>query len=345
MLDTLKLSLTEFSVSSDAQLQVQPPTWCPATGERPNNYKLWNSDAGIVEGTRAWHNGEFVNLDIKPDTHNVGGPSRCLVQFSVPKVATGSNYHPTDHKGTAEALCSVQKYLQTIGVYAELSEAHVSRADVFKVAECEEAFEAYHPVLSMLQGQRMRKRDYGTTFLFENTVQEICVYDKLEEMRRNKRSIEGLPLNSMRFEMRALKGQKVRSWLGISTAAELVSNLDHVQAQYRVAMEKQLFKAELSERSRLTRGQVAAQMQAAQETCGRYWFDAWLRSVAINSMSDDLDAVRAAIVDVTGSRKNGYKFLSKLEAAKLDATAMKVLGSSKRPLGELYSELREKVLA
>jgi hypothetical protein len=345
MLDTLKLSLTEYSVSSDAQFQIQPGLLDNATGELVGNNRLWSAGGRAVTGSRAWHNGEHFNVTIKPNPHAPGGLPLCLVQFSVPKVATGSNFRAVDADGTTRALRAAQKYLREIGVKTKLASAAVSRLDAFRNLECVEPFAAYHPVLATLQGQRMRRRDYGRTLLWENTLSELCAYDKREEMVRNKHSIEGLPPHPLRFEARALKMQKVRAWLGIENAGQLPDALPHIEQQYREMMRKQLFKGEVGQAAALTQGQVREQLAAAKELGGRYWVDDWLRAVAINSMSGDLDAVKAAIQDVAGTRQNALKMTNKLEKAKLDATATCILGSSKRPLGELYSELRDKVLA
>jgi hypothetical protein len=345
MLDTLKLSLTEYSVSSNAQLQVQPGLVDNATGELVGNTRLWSVDGRPVTGSRAWHNGQDVNVTIKPNTHTTNGPSLCLVQFSVPKVALGSNYYPVSSHGAARAMRLVEKYLADIGIKTNLKTAAVSRLDAFKVAVCSEPFDAYQPVFATLQGQRMKRRDYGRTFLWENTLQEICAYDKLEEMRHNKHSTDGLPPNSLRFELRALKTQKVRSWLGFREARDVLENLDHLEREYRVAMRTKLFKGEVTQASKLTQGQIREQLAAAKEHCGREWFEKWLLAVAYNALGADLDAVKAAIQEEAATRQVAYKMTKKLEAAKLDATATSILGSSRRPVGELYTELREKVLA
>jgi hypothetical protein len=298
-----------------------------------------------VRGSRAWHNGENFNITIKPNPHAPGALPLCLVQFSVPKVATGTNFRAVDAEATTRALAEAQKYLREIGVKTKLSTAAVSRLDAFRGVQCEEPFAAYHPVLATLQGQRMRRRDYGRTLLWENTLQEICAYDKLEEMVRNKHSIEGLPRNSLRFELRALKMQKVRAWLGIESAGQLPDALPHIEREYRAVMQKQLFKGEVSQASKLTQGQVRDQLLAAKELGGRYWLTDWAWMVAINAHGDDLDVVKAAVEDVADTRQAALHQTKKLEKAKLDAMATCILGSSKRPLGELYSELREKVLA
>jgi hypothetical protein len=345
MLDTLKLSLTEYSVSSDAQFQVQPGLVDNASGELLGNNRLWSAGGHTVTGSRAWHNGEHFNITIKPNPHAPGGLPLCLVQFSVPKVATGSNFRAVDADGTSRALRAAQKYLREIGVKTKLATAAVSRLDAFRNLECVEPFAAYHPVLATLQGPRMRRRDYGRTLLWENTLQELCAYDKREEMVRNKHSVEGLPPNPLRFEARALKMQKVRAWLGIERAGQLPDALPHIEQQYREVMRKQLFKGEVSQASKLTQGQINEQLAAAKEHCGQRWFEAWWHAVAVNALGDDLEAVKAAIHEQASTRQAALKMSKKLEDAKLDAMATSILGSSRRPLGELYTELREKVLA
>lgn len=345
MLDTLKLSLTEYSVSSDAQFQVQPGLLDNATGELVGNNRLWSAGGRTVTGSRAWHNGENFNITIKPNPHAPCAQPLCLVQFSVPKVATGTNFRAVDAAGTTRALAQAQKYLRDIGIKTKLASAAVSRLDAFRNAECSEPFAAYHPVLATLQGQRMRRRDYGRTLLWENTLSELCAYDKLEEMVRNKHSIEGLKRNVLRFEARALKMQKVRAWLGIENAGQLPDALPHIEQQYREMMRKQLFKGEVSHASKLTQGQVREQLEAAKEHCGREWFEKYLLAVAYNALGGDVEAVKAALLEVAGTRQAARKMTKKLEEAHLDAVATSIQGSSRRPLGELYTELREKVLA
>jgi hypothetical protein len=344
MLDTLKLSLTDYYVSSNPDLQVQPPTVNLGTGEVVGSNLLWRSGGREVVGAKAFHNGEDVNITLRPSDNKTFTSALCLVQFSVPKVVTGSNYHATDYKGTEAALEAVQKYLDKVGIKTNVKTARVSRLDAFKTVEADEGFEAYSPVLSMLKGQRMAKRDYGTTFLWANTQSEICAYDKLEEMSRRKQSVSHLPTNSVRFEVRALKGRKVRDWLGISSAGELPQALDHVRDCYNATMQKHLFKPELSEHHVLRAKTIEAQLLQVMGT-ERYWFRSWLNAVALERLAPELEAVKVAIKALPASRPQRDRILRELEQARIDAAALRVLGPSKRPIGELYSELREKVLA
>jgi hypothetical protein len=158
VIDTLKLSLTDYSVSSGADLIVQPPTRNNATGEISGNFNLWRSGSGYVEGSKAFHNGEEFNVTFKPGHSPQGDSVLCLVQFSVPKVADGSNYHPTDYNGTERALGEVEDRLKGIGIRTNVQTAKLSRVDAFKTVEASEPYACYHPVLGMLRGTRMAKR-------------------------------------------------------------------------------------------------------------------------------------------------------------------------------------------
>lgn len=346
MIDTLKLSLTDYKVSSDADLIVQPPTRNNATGEMGGNFNLWRSGSGYVEGSKAFHNAEEFNVTIKPGHSPQGDSVLCMVQFSVPKVADGSNYHPTDEKGAVRALEAIEARLKGIGIKTNVRSSKLSRLDAFKNAEAEESFESYHPVLSMLGPRRMPKRDYGTTFLWQNTLQEICVYDKREEMSRAKVALEGVAEHPLRFEWRLLKGRKVREALGgISTVADLLAGYDHVGQSYVATMEKHLFRASVRDITSLTARSILDQFTALKQAKKRYWFDDWLKARGLAAVIGDLAAVHEAIKLASDNTSTQSKIMAKLEAVQMDAAMMKIIGPSERTLAELYGELKTKVLS
>jgi hypothetical protein len=267
-----------------------------------------------------------------------------LVQFSVPKVAIGSNFHSTDHQGTSRALKAVQKHLRDIGIKTNIKTASLSRIDAFKTVETEEPYSAYHPVLSMLQGQRLAKRDYGTTFLWANTQQEICIYDKLVEMRQRKVSIAGFPENSVRFEHRMLKGRKIQETLGMKSVSDLLAGYDHVRDTYNAVMRKQLFQRSISNVASYSVAQVEAELLALKST-NRYWFRSWLMAIGMRSIAPDVETIKKAVSKVADSRATAARVCRDLEKARLDAVALEILTPAKRPCGQLYSELKTKVLS
>ncbi len=346
MIDTLKLSLTDYKVSPGANLFVQPSSFNAATGELISNYPLWHDGADYIEGSKAYHNGEDFNVTLKPLSSSEPGSIGCFVQFSVPKVATGDNYYATDYKGTAAALATVEKHLRDVGVKTNIKTASLSRLDAFKTVQADEPYQAYHPVLSMLQGQRMAKRDYGTTFLWRNTQQEICVYDKVAEMEHRRVSVLQVPQNSVRFEFRMLKARKVQDMLGMRSAADLLNGYDHVRTVYQQHLHKQLFQRSISDVAMLTARQFEEQLRYYKDDLGkRFWCNDYLMAAGMRVLAADADALKQAAKKVSGNRVTAARVCRQIEAARLDAVALEIIAPSKRPLGELYGELKSKVLA
>jgi hypothetical protein len=344
VIDTLKLSLSDYSIAAGANIEVQPSSFNALTGEMSANYPLWHDGVGYVEGTRAFHNAENFNVTLKPVSPLEPQSIGCYVQFSVPKVADGSNYHPTDAAGTARAVGTIQRGLKEMGIKTNVKTALLSRVDAFKTVEAQEPYFAYHPVLAMLRGQRMAKRDYGTTFLWSNTQQEICVYDKLEEMRKRKVNVSGLAVNSIRFEHRMLKAKKVRDVLGMKSVSDLLDGYDHVRDTYHRVMEKQLFKGSVAQAQVMTVQSIEHQLESFRMRGDRYWFQSYLNAVAMDTLSPDVEALLQALANVSGDTKMVSKIRRQIDQLRLDASALRAVAPSRRTLGELYMELKSGVL-
>jgi hypothetical protein len=345
MIDTLKLRLSDYSIGSKPDIRVRSADVNLATCEFQAEYPLWHDGRHHVLGARAYHNADDFNLSIQPMSPSEPDSVGCFVQFSVPKVATGSNYHPTDHKGTVEALKSIQRQLGAIGVKTNLKTANLSRVDTFKTVSAQEPYHAYEPVLAMLQGQRMKPRNYGTTFLWENTQQEICVYDKLVEMKHRKCDVSGLPPNSIRFEHRMLKAKKVRDTLGMRTVAHLIAAPDHVRDTYHKIMEKQLFKLSIEEIEVFTSSQMRNLLRATREAGHRDYFLKTLAVLAIAEGVIDVEAVCKASDSEAPSRMAALRHRRMMKRLQMDAAALQPAGTSRRTLSELYSELQRGVLS
>jgi hypothetical protein len=216
--------------------------------------------------------------------------------------------------------------------------------DAAKTEAMREPFAGYGPVLSRLEGKRAMRRDYGSTMLWGNTRWEICGYDKREEMRRAKLRLDGLPPNALRMELRALKAAKVRELFGLKTVAELRDALDHVRAVYRSEMEKQLFKHELPEESLLSRADLVQQLTACKEG-GRFWFRAWVEAWAMEQLAPEAAALKDAVRQVAETRQVANRIVRQIEQAEREGMALRQVGPSRRTWGDLYNELRDKVLS
>jgi hypothetical protein len=345
VLDTLKLSLTEFDIDLRAALDVQPASFNAATGEARGDCPLWRAEGQTVIGSKAFYNGDDFNVTVQPRTASEPTSIGCYVQFSVPKVADGSNYEPADLNATKTALQTIERELKEIGVHTNINTATLSRLDSCKTIQFAEGFSAYEPVLRALRGARVSRRDYGTTFLWHNTLQEICVYDKIEEMKRHKRKITGLNPNSIRFEHRLLKARKVRDAIGLSSVNDLLSGFEQVGCGYRAAMEKQLFRLAPSELTRLSAAEIVTHFEHLKARGSRYFLRDYLVAVGMNQMVDDVAALESALATVSDSRMTLYRLRKQLDAARIVAMSLRESSQSKRTLGELYREMEREVLA
>jgi hypothetical protein len=188
------------------------------------------------------------------------------------------------------------------------------------------------------------KRDYGTTYLWHNTLQEVCVYDKIEEMKRKKHSVAGLPANSIRFEHRMLKARKIRDVTGLGTVSDLLSGYEQVKAGYVDAMRKQLFKRSPAEVSVLSEGEMVTQLERLQANGKRYYLREYLMAVAVGRMESDFDALVSAVEKVCGNRMTALRLRNQLDQARMDALALRTSAGCSQTLGELYRELERKVV-
>ncbi len=328
MLDTLRLTLGEYRIADEPELTVELPTFNAATKELGGYYPLWPSGSTYQMGRKAYHNADDWNFTLQ--AHGPLGDHVIIPQisFSVPKLANGSNYEPADLKVTETALINAERELRRIGVHTNILDATLSRLDACKNVLTTEAFAAYAPVLARLQGTRMNKRDYGTTFLWENTQQEVCVYDKHEEMKRRKKNLARVPQNIVRFEHRLLKARKVRDVLGFGTVADLLIGFDEVKRGYVTGMEKQLFKYSPAEVEVVTMEDYACALKVFQRAGKRYFVDAYILAVGWLQISPNKEAFLAAAESVIDNRSTISQIRRKLMAAEMDAMSLQEVAGS-----------------
>jgi hypothetical protein len=344
MLDTLRLTLGDYKIADEPELTVELPTFNAATKELGGYYPLWPSGLTHQMGRKAYHNADDWNFTLEaqgPLGDHVIVPQ---MSFSVPKLANGSNYEPADFKTFEMALINAERELRSIGVHTNIETATISRLDACKNVLVSESFPSYAPVLARLQGTRVAKRDYGTTFLWHNTLQEICAYDKREEMKRRKKNVSRVPANVARFEHRLLKPRKIRDTLGLSTAADLLVGFDQVAVGYKAAMEKQLFKYSPAEIEVVTMQDFERTLKVFQRAGKRYFVDAYIVALGFQQLSANKEAFLAAVISVTDSRATLSRTRKKLMEAEMDAMALQEIAGSKHTLGQLYRELERGVL-
>jgi hypothetical protein len=319
-----------------------------ATGAATANFPLWHNGTQMIEGAYAYHRQEHINVKLypmpKPEGQGMG--TICSIRFEVPKFAGDSNYHPTDRKGTQRAIRSAEKHLAAIGIKTSLKTAQISRLDAFKNVVAEEPYSCYQSVLSLLSGSRMKQRGYENGFLWENQQQQVCVYDKLRKMEHDKFSIAGLPRNSIRFEHRMLKSKKVRDALNFRSVADLLESYDTIASSYEQTMRKQLFRYEPAEVETIMASEMEAEMRFFKEKYGRNSLSLYLKCYGLHSMLQltNMETILGAVESVFDCRMQKSRMKAELTKMRFDTQAMRVLGPSKRTTGQLYDELRQKVL-
>jgi len=343
MLDTLKLMLNDFEVTGESSMRVQPGAYEVGTGEKLE-FPLFSTSSQTFYGSKAYLNSENWNLTLKPLPGGIKATGAFL-QFSVPKNHYGNNYFSTGEHGTRAVIDKVEKELKEQGVHTSLLEADLSRVDTFKNIEPQEPFENYSPVFRLLKASRVQKREYGTTFLLSNTQQEFCIYDKLAEMRMRNEETSEFP-ETMRFEHRALNKQKVKNLYGFTEVQELF------KGGYQVIREKQrdnwlnsLFSFSVEQVLLLGSKQLEDEMKLFKEKHSRNWFQRFLQAYGAYHLAQvaGVEVVKLALESMETDRMKVWRTVQLLEEAQREVELIKQVESSRKTLGELYEELKEKV--
>ena len=347
MLDTVKVFIQDYSISDSSELEFQPSKILVGTGEVLNEHELFRTSSGkTFRGSRAFLNTEKFNLDLKPYSFAENGIA-CFLHFSVPKVHYGDNYYSVGEQGTEAVFNQVEAELRENGFYCNLKKADFSRIDTFKNIEPEEPFEVYSALFQLLNARKGVKRDYGTSFLVGNTQQEFIVYDKLEEMRRQKKDISSFP-ETMRFEHRLLNKTKIENVLGFAQVADLFKGGYAVIKDKRKASWKEsLFKYSVEEVVQLGSQELAETMSYFERTHGRNWFGYFLRSYGAFYLAQHagVEVVQKALEYFEPDRMKVYRARKTLEEAERELLFYRKEQASKKTYAVLYEELKEKVLA
>ena len=342
MIDTLKVMLNDYRISSDSEIRVQPASYELATGTKVE-YPLFETPEKRCYGAKAYLNEDNWNLTLKP---LAGGRAvGAFLQLSIPKNYYGNNFYSVGEQGTQAVLNKVEGELKERGVHTSLIEADMSRVDTFKNIEPEEPFSCYYSLFSLLKARKAIQRGYGTTFLLSNTQQEFCVYDKLAEMRERQLETGNLP-PTMRFEHRLLNKQKVQSVYGLSRVEDIF------RGGYQVIREKQveswknsLFNFTAEEVVLLGSRQLEQEMRVFKEKFPSNWFSKFLKAYGAYYLASyaGKEVVIEALQAFEADRMKLWRAVQVFEEAEKELLVLKQEEGSSKTLGVLYEELRRKV--
>ena len=346
MLDTMKLSLKEYSIAGDNKLTVQPASYLAGSGEVLSEFPLFRDTGGrTFRGSKAYLNTDRLNLTLQPFTRSESGVS-CFVQFSIPKIHYGNNYYSVGEDGSKAVVELVERELKEAGVITPLQEANISRLDTFKNIQPEEPFSSYYSLFPLLKARRAIQRGYGTTFLVHNTQQEWCVYDKNEEMKARGIDLSEFPDRTMRFEHRLLNGAKVKAIHGFSTVGALFSGgYEVVREKARESWSKSLFSFKVEEVVRLGALELEQELRSFKQKYGERYFPHFLKSYGAYHLAQyaGVEVVKVALQNLEANRMAVWRAEKLLTDTKRELDLLKKVEGSDKTLSTLYQELQAKV--
>jgi len=348
MIDTIKLFIEDYSIKDDANLIVQPASIDYKTGKEINSYSLIVKENNTsISGSKAYLNTDFFNFTIKPIGKSENKSVAAFLQFSIPKIYNGSsNYYPVSSSNARAVIQRVEKELQSNGVFTDLSQAKLSRVDLFKNVISEYDFLSYIALFRLLKASRQEQRIYGTSLLWHNSQHEISVYDKLKEMRNRNLIVDLYPSNTIRFEYRLLRSKKVKNIIGANKLIDLLDSYNLLEDVYQKALKKTIFSHSVSDVETMVNIQLKEELNLYKNTCGVRWFNSFLKSKGIETLlkHHDLDSLDSIFSDVFENRTKKSRAMNLISTEMLK---IKMIAKEKRSnvtFAELYSELKGKVL-
>jgi hypothetical protein len=353
MIDTLKLHLQDASAirieKSQAENITVSTTANVGSGEANLHPLATLSSGAYLSGTKAYLNTETFQMDLTG--------RGAFLKFSLPKVYHDGehNIYPIGRGGASIVFQKVEQALSEQGVELPypLKSEHwkVSRADLFSNALTEYPFYAYNAVFSMLQGKRMKQKQYGQTgYLWGNRSRQVSAYDKVQESLSKHHALptalEGQ--NIARVEFRALTAQAVRKNTPFGHGGQVIDNWNQSRKAYSDRVKELVFRYEdIEEAIRLTQLEEVEKLKTLRDSGNRYWLQHYLNMVGVASMLHlfhGWDGVKIALAEVIEDRRNRSKAIKSLEDKYFEASSL-VEGVEPIPVAELYSELKTKLLS
>ena len=342
MIDTIKLFIEDFTVLPQAEITIQPSPYILGSGELTSDYPLIESEGVSVGGSKAYLNTDRFNLTIRDK-------NKAFLQCSLPKVIAGDNYKPLNKKEAEQAINSVGQELWESGFHTEIDKSSISRIDTFRNVLTEEPYMQYSDLFRVLRGKRKLRRDYGSTFLWHNTQEQLTIYDKIAEMKIRKVDTRNYPIDTMRFEHRLLNKRKASKVLGFSAAGEIADNWQVIKDKTRQAWKRDLFSFTVGDIEVLASGELEDLMRFCKQT-KRYYLNEFFIQCGGLYLSGLKPEVLTMIIERVEAdntseaiRLKAYRAVKRLSEIQRTNALLQTAGSGKR-LSDYYIELKEKVL-
>jgi len=190
MIDTVYLGTTQFDVADKNKLQHQTTV---------------NQETGELR--EKW----FCTLP--SFSANISQDYFLKVTASLPKILYGSSYYEVNEGDYDKSIKAIEKRLQNVGIVTDkgsVESFNLHRIDFCRNIETEHHLMDYLSLLSNYRISRRDKLEYRhETLTFYNGQQELSFYNKLREIKQDKKvnqefkdKISGKPENILRVESR-----------------------------------------------------------------------------------------------------------------------------------------------
>jgi len=350
-IDTVHLHIKDYSVTPDTRVEVTPSSYVAGTGELLADFPLYRNTQGKeYRGAKAKLNvpAPAFQMTIMPFSRGGKVTSNCFLQFSVPKVHSGSenNFYSVGEGGSQAVFKTIEKELWKNGLHTDLNTAEFTRIDTFKNIEPEEEFSAYAPLFGLLKMRRGVDRTYPEGFLLKNTQQQFCVYDKIAEMQKRKVDTSHFPAMAMRFEHRAMNKDKVQAVFGFHSVKDLFSGgYDTVKKQQVNQWKKGLFSHTVEEVISIGASVLQGEMQVFKDRYDKKWFEWFLKSYGAFHLAQvaGIEVVKLALQNFEPDRMKVWRAERTIDMLARELEMLKQVQGRNKTLGTLYLELKEKV--
>lgn len=283
IIDTLSIHLQGWELSTTEHLT-------EFANKRTKDIVLYDYAGVKLLGHKAVYNGNGIHVDIERDKkHPV---TRAYVRFSAPKIQSGTHNLGDEKQDIARVLDTVQKQVKAIGIETDLNVGKVVREDVCRNIITNQPHYAYKRLFELFQPtSRLLKKTTGDTYSWENTQWEICIYDKIEELKSHKdtKHLDWTHLpDTSRVELRALNGDSVKRRFGVEYVSDLHRQLDNHAQIFRVLMTKHLFSIETPEAKVGNVNDLRETMRSFQNAYNEDWVKVLLPSLLSYYIDDDI---------------------------------------------------------
>jgi hypothetical protein len=346
----LFLPIPEVTVQPHFPATIQNPVNA-ATGEPRNHQQLYFNGERWLTGQRAHFNTKDFQLSILPGQGDQA--PNCIVQFSA-NAFSDSNEVPLSSARLTECARDVRKALSDSGLDFPMEKARLVRLDIAKNVELALPVAAYSPVFQALSTRKtVNKVDFGGTgFLAGNTQRQIAFYDKGAEMHAKGRDLDECPINTLRPELRFMKGRAIRAALGFDTLDSLKSSWETLHGVYDESLRKDVFRAKMEQKTEASLNFYDEARFVMDGALKRKWqgFKADIGLLLlVEKMGLDAAKHFAATYLVEDSTSVAGKRQIKRLSAELEqadyAIRMRDSAPDGTPLKELYRELRQAILS